>query len=66
MLVRCKICGKLSEKEINQRSVECSNCGGTTHYWVTGFPHPPQTPEVVAILRKQEDEDLKKWAEARP
>lgn len=64
MLVRCKVCGKLNEKDDAQRSVKCPNCGATTIYWVTEAPVLPQTPEVVAILRQQEAEDLEKWRDA--
>lgn len=63
MLVRCRVCGKLSEKGKAQRSVKCPNCGAMTNYLVIGGSISPQTPDVVEILRQQEEEDLKKWRE---
>ena len=63
MLVRCR-CGKLNNKNDDQRSVVCTNCWETTVYWIAKNPIPPQTPEIIAILREREAEDLERWRDS--
>lgn len=67
MMVRCRECGKLNSKRIDQHIVECPECGKTTAYYISlpGMPMVPQTPKVITIHRKKEKEDLTKYREKK-
>lgn len=66
MLVKCRECGKLNEKEITQHVVVCDECDETTAYWIfPGATVTPQTPELIALIRKEEKVNLVKYKERK-